>query len=470
MEHEILEQSTGVESVSTIKIFGEAQADNIPMHTITKENLPGEINALAVSDQVKQEIKSSVHAGKVIVIPEKEITLNQWSGVGYMVLDPDTFACGYMISGGLAGGAMTMGQAMEEYLTGIVKGLVYVLVYELIKTVAIAMLPLGGVTAALFFIVECILLLDYIDNIIQLWNMYNETGNVVYLQEAFIQISVFISMMAIIPQIKPQLEKFQKSLQETMIKLKEVPEYKEGVGACFIAGTLVLSAAGFVPIETVTAGELVQSFDPQTQKVSLKEVEETFIRETKEFVHVTVGDEKITTTPEHPFYVAQKGFVKAEKLRAGDILCTVNGEYVIVEQIQHEILESPVKVYNFRVAENHTYYVGRVGVGVHNATYTNNNGIKPEAAVQGSKKHGVNWKEGAARAKATGKPQGQWALEDLEYATKMASTLKPKESGYFELPPDSKSIVHMPNGEIKKATKFWIRNNGTGTWHGYPME
>ena len=59
--------------------------------------------------------------------------------------------------------------------------------------------------------------------------------------------------------------------------------------------------------------------------------------------------------------------MKAENLRARDILCTVNGEYVIVEQTQHEILESPVTVYNFRVAENHTYYVGRVGVGMHNA-------------------------------------------------------------------------------------------------------
>ena len=110
----------------------------------------------------------------------------------------------------------------------------------------------------------------------------------------------------------------------------------------------------------------MQSFDPQTQQVFLKEVEETFVRVTMEFVHVTVGSETITTTPEHPFYVAQKGFVKAVNLRAGEIFCTVNGEYVIVEQVQHEILESLVTVYNFQVAENHTYYVGRVGIGVHN--------------------------------------------------------------------------------------------------------
>jgi hypothetical protein len=65
--------------------------------------------------------------------------------------------------------------------------------------------------------------------------------------------------------------------------------------------------------------------------------------------------------------VPKKGFVEAVNLRAGDILCTVNGEYVIVEQIQHEILEAPIKVYNFRVGNNHTYYVGNVEIGVYNA-------------------------------------------------------------------------------------------------------
>lgn len=34
--------------------------------------------------------------------------------------------------------------------------------------------------------------------------------------------------------------------------------------------------------------------------------------------------------------------------------------------IQHEILESPVKVYNFEVTDFHTYYVGNVNVLVHN--------------------------------------------------------------------------------------------------------
>ena len=57
--------------------------------------------------------------------------------------------------------------------------------------------------------------------------------------------------------------------------------------------------------------------------------------------------------------------------RASDRLQLVNGDYVIVEQIQHELAESPVKVYNFRVKDNHTYYVGSNSVLVHNANCGN---------------------------------------------------------------------------------------------------
>ena len=57
--------------------------------------------------------------------------------------------------------------------------------------------------------------------------------------------------------------------------------------------------------------------------------------------------EKIVTTPNHPFYVPKKGWTSAIDLKAGDILVLSNGEYVTVEKVQHEILEEPVKVYNF---------------------------------------------------------------------------------------------------------------------------
>ena len=44
----------------------------------------------------------------------------------------------------------------------------------------------------------------------------------------------------------------------------------------------------------------------------------------------------------------------------------LNGEKVVLELVQHEILETPVKTYNFEVADYHTYYVGTNNVLVHN--------------------------------------------------------------------------------------------------------
>lgn len=137
--------------------------------------------------------------------------------------------------------------------------------------------------------------------------------------------------------------------------------------ACFIAGTAVLTASGAVDIETIVAGDLVWSKNPETGERALKRVVQTFVNETDELVRVSVNGEVIVTTPEHPFYVPSKGWTGAIHLRAGDILVLHNGKYVIVEQVQHEILEHPIQVYNFEVEDFHTYYVGDSSVLVHNA-------------------------------------------------------------------------------------------------------
>ena len=142
---------------------------------------------------------------------------------------------------------------------------------------------------------------------------------------------------------------------------------------CFVAGTLVLTVAGTVAIETIQAGDMVWAWDEETGEVAPKEVVETYVNETYELIHVFVDGEEIITTPAHPFYSPVKGWTNAVHLRAGDILVLVNGEYVIVEKIQHEILEKPVTVYNFAVEDYHTYYVTRKGVLTHNLCVRQNN-------------------------------------------------------------------------------------------------
>ena len=54
----------------------------------------------------------------------------------------------------------------------------------------------------------------------------------------------------------------------------------------------------------------------------------------------------------------------------------LNGEYVVVEQVQHELLESPETTYNFEVEGFHTYYVGNTEVLVHNRCTAESNKTK----------------------------------------------------------------------------------------------
>ena len=135
---------------------------------------------------------------------------------------------------------------------------------------------------------------------------------------------------------------------------------------CFIAGTLVYAKIGPVPIEEVQPGDLVWAADPETGETALKKVVRTFVSETEELVRVTLRGEEILCTPGHPFYSPVKGWTEACRLRAGDILVLVNGEYVVVEQVQHELLEAPIQVYNLEVADFHTYFVSGCAVLVHN--------------------------------------------------------------------------------------------------------
>jgi len=154
-------------------------------------------------------------------------------------------------------------------------------------------------------------------------------------------------------------------------------------------------------IENIKAGDLVYAWNEETGEVELKPVVETYVNETNELVHLFINGEEIITTPAHPFYSPVKGWTQATHLRAGDILVLVNGEYVVLEKIQHEILESPVTVYNFQVKDDHTYYVGELGILVHNSC-----------------NHGKEW---SVERKNYWKNAAKSAIEDQDYGAYTAT-------------------------------------------------
>ena len=62
-----------------------------------------------------------------------------------------------------------------------------------------------------------------------------------------------------------------------------------------------------------------------------------------------------------------RGFVRAENLKVGDRLRLAFGKEAAIEEVWEEALDEEISVYNFEVADFHTYFVSELGVLVHNS-------------------------------------------------------------------------------------------------------
>ena len=79
---------------------------------------------------------------------------------------------------------------------------------------------------------------------------------------------------------------------------------------------------------------------------------------------VVIDGEPIETTPEHPFFSVDRGFVPAEDLREGELVATASGVPGEVESVSWD--GGPAEMWNLTVEVDHTFFVGERGVWVHN--------------------------------------------------------------------------------------------------------
>jgi hypothetical protein len=136
---------------------------------------------------------------------------------------------------------------------------------------------------------------------------------------------------------------------------------------CFTAGTLVATEEGMRPIETLTMGDKVWALGQGTAELALKPITRTISREVTNTVVLTVGDERIEATAEHPFWVKDEGWIPAGMLKHGDKLRTRHGEWLSITSA--ELRDCAARVFNFEVKDTHTYFVGKIGTAVHNPSY-----------------------------------------------------------------------------------------------------
>jgi len=108
LEHSVPEQlwstpdnpAYGISAVKALKI---ANDQGIPIYTINQTNIDTILPNLQLDSETITDIKNAVNAGKVVTVSKTDITFNGWTGAGYIIIDPDTGAGAYMISGGMSG-------------------------------------------------------------------------------------------------------------------------------------------------------------------------------------------------------------------------------------------------------------------------------------------------------------------------------------------------------------------------------
>lgn len=95
-----------VEGISAVKALAVALQKGQRIYTFDENNL-GYLADLTIEQAIKDEISAAVAEGRVATVHQGSINYAGWSGVGYTIVDPETGAGSYKISGGANGGEVS---------------------------------------------------------------------------------------------------------------------------------------------------------------------------------------------------------------------------------------------------------------------------------------------------------------------------------------------------------------------------
>ena len=133
---------------------------------------------------------------------------------------------------------------------------------------------------------------------------------------------------------------------------------------CFAAGTKIYTLNGFVDIQDLNIGDTIYAFNFSSKEVEFSTITKKHIFVSKYIFELTISNETILVTEDHPFYVREKGWVKVKDLILGDVIFLENKSYENVISIREIPWDD--KVHNIEVAKHHNYFITRLKILVHN--------------------------------------------------------------------------------------------------------
>jgi intein/homing endonuclease len=159
----------------------------------------------------------------------------------------------------------------------------------------------------------------------------------------------------------------------------EIINLKKEVPNGFVAGTLVHTKEGLIPIEDIRVGDWVLSYpddrrppdhERQEHEFTYRKVTQTFVTDDQPVNKLIVSGgirETIDVTANHPIYHPSRGWIPMCDVEVGDSLENFLFGSLLVFRSYPDFEKS--KVYNFEVDEFHAYYVGEQGLWVHDTAF-----------------------------------------------------------------------------------------------------
>src|SRR5262249_1574737 len=142
----------------------------------------------------------------------------------------------------------------------------------------------------------------------------------------------------------------------------------EGGASCalnsFRPDTLVATATGEQPIGSLHVGDRVLAYDQATGTTGSYTITAVWVNLDPALVDLSLDGEAIETTPHHPFYTMERGWVDAGALWLGAHIRKADGGAGAVQDMM--VVARPQLMYNLTVATAHTFFVGNGRWLVHN--------------------------------------------------------------------------------------------------------
>jgi hypothetical protein len=153
------------------------------------------------------------------------------------------------------------------------------------------------------------------------------------------------------------------------------PVYSERVASvflffhsCFGAGTPVRTLDGVRPIESLRAGDLVLTQNPDSGELAYQAIVAVYHNPLNATHCITLDDgSSVVATGIHRLWKTGKGWTMVRELKPGDVLRTL-GSVASVKSVEAEKTQP---VYNLQVADGESYFVGSTGVLAHDNSTIN---------------------------------------------------------------------------------------------------